>query len=63
MDIIITNNEVNLCESCQEQYPVCSAEVFFGTGLGMDNICCCNKYNPIEKNRWAEVKRWPINIK
>ena len=41
------NNKVHLCNSCQHNYPDCSAEqndVIFGDGIGNDNICCCAKY-------------------
>ncbi len=43
----ITNNKVNLCDSCKYTYPDCSAnkdDVLFGDGVGDDNICCCNRY-------------------
>ena len=47
------NNKVCLCESCTYNYPDCPAEidsVEFGDDVGCDNICCCNKYEPILKN-------------
>ena len=43
------NNQVNLCDSCTYTYPECSSEkddVIFGNGIGNDNICACNKYQP-----------------
>ena len=48
----ITNNEVNLCDSCCSEYPACQHEGddignVFGDGVGNDNICACNKYEAI----------------
>ncbi len=45
----ISNNEVNLCDSCCEQYPSCPQDlkVIFGDGVGNDNVCACNKYDAI----------------
>ena len=46
----IKNNEVHLCDSCCYDYPSCDVsenDVWFGDGKGCDNICCCNKYEPI----------------
>lgn len=41
-------NEVHLCLSCQNEYPVCdSMYLVFGTGKGNDNIAACNTYVPI----------------
>ena len=43
------NNQVNLCDSCTYTYPECPSEkddVIFGNGIGNDNICACNKYEP-----------------
>lgn len=43
------NNQVNLCNSCTYTYPECPSEkddVIFGNGIGNDNICACNKYQP-----------------
>lgn len=43
------NNQVNLCDSCTYTYPECPSEkddVIFGNGIGNDNICGCNKYQP-----------------
>ena len=43
------NNQVNLCDSCTYTYPECPSEkddVIFGNGIGNDNICACNKYQP-----------------
>lgn len=46
----IKNNKVNLCTSCElykEHFPECGdVNVLFGDGVGNDNICCCNKYEP-----------------
>lgn len=42
-------NQVNLCDSCTYTYPECPSEngdVIFGNGIGNDNICACNKYQP-----------------
>ena len=47
---MIENNSVHLCCSCCNYYPECSDEnhnVEFGDGKGNDNICCCNKYEPL----------------
>lgn len=44
------NNQVNLCDSCTYTYPECPSEkddVIFGNGIGNDNICACNKYQPV----------------
>ena len=44
------NNRVMLCKSCSFNYPDCPVEiesVKFGDGIGCDNICCCNRYDPI----------------
>lgn len=49
-DIDIQGNHVHLCNSCVYLYPACPAEhtdIMFGDGEGKDNVCCCNKYNPI----------------
>lgn len=48
----MTNNEVNLCNSCCSEYPTCQTEYegienVFGDGVGNDNICACNKYEGI----------------
>ena len=44
----VTNNKVNLCDSCQNNYPECNGDVLFGDGVGNDNICCCNCYKPLQ---------------
>ena len=47
------NNHVHLCNSCCTSYPECSDDehaIEFGDGVGGDNICCCNKYEPIMEN-------------
>ena len=46
----VKNNAVNLCESCDKQFADCSAKVedmLFGDGKGNDNVCCCNRYEPM----------------
>lgn len=44
----ITNNGVHLCNSCSYDYPKCDdIQIIFGDGIGNDNICCCNKYEPL----------------
>lgn len=46
----ITNNCINLCQSCYKEYPNCDAnndDIVFGDGIGNDNICCCSKYLPL----------------
>ena len=43
------DNQINLCDSCDYLYPDCPAkndDVIFGNGIGNDNICACNKYQP-----------------
>lgn len=48
-DCTTLNNQVNLCDSCTYTYPECPSEkddVIFGNGIGNDNICACNKYQP-----------------
>lgn len=45
----ITNNKVNLCDSCSQVYPDCTSkpeDVYFGDGVGHDNICACSEYRP-----------------
>lgn len=45
---IMENNYVHLCDSCCNCYPGCSSDnVVFGDGKGNDNICCCNRYEPL----------------
>lgn len=47
------NNHVNLCNSCCNRYPECGVEdndIDFGDGIGEDNICCCNHYEPVMEN-------------
>ena len=47
---IMENNHVHLCNSCFKSYPDCSDDehaIEFGDGIGGDNICCCNKYEPL----------------
>ncbi len=55
MDISTTQelgaqNEVNLCDSCCKEQPDCMDEgsVIYGTGKGLDNVCACSNYEPIE---------------
>lgn len=46
----IQNNAVHLCDSCQYTYVTCPShgnDAVFGDGKGNDNICACNKYQPI----------------
>lgn len=46
----VEKNAVNLCTSCKlfkEHFPECGdVNILFGDGVGNDNICCCNKYEP-----------------
>jgi len=52
----IQNNQVHLCLSCSYSYPKCPAcddDVAFGDGKGKDNICCCNRYEPV-MTRWRK---------
>lgn len=47
------NNQINLCDSCKYLYPACPSgkekdDVIFGNGIGNDNICACNKYDPLK---------------
>lgn len=47
----IIDDQANLCDSCKYMYPACPADnldIFFGNGLGKDNICICRKHEPIE---------------
>lgn len=51
------NNQINLCDSCTYTYPECSSkkgDVIFGNGIGNDNICACNKYQPTIQLKRAE---------
>ena len=46
----IQNNAVHLCDSCRYTYVTCPShgnDAVFGDGKGNDNICACNKYQPI----------------
>ena len=47
--IQVLENNINLCDSCKDKdnFPYCPAnenDILYGTGIGNDNICCCNKY-------------------
>lgn len=43
-----TVNEVNLCDSCQDSVVECKpGMVLFGTGRGNDNVCACDRYEPV----------------
>lgn len=45
------NNQINLCDSCKYLYPACPSkedDVIFGNSIGNDNICACNKYDPLK---------------
>ena len=47
------NNQINLCDSCKYLYPACPSgkekdDVIFGNGIGNDNICACDKYDPLQ---------------
>lgn len=49
--IQVLENNINLCDSCtnRDNLPYCPAyekDILYGTGIGNDNICCCNKYCP-----------------
>mgnify|MGYP007069842269 CR=1 FL=1 len=53
----IANNKVHLCTSCQYTVETCCShgnDALFGDGTGNDNICACNKYNPISVKGQAE---------
>ena len=43
----IENNKINLCESCFNHPANCHSVVYFGDGIGNDNVCCCNNYLPL----------------
>lgn len=43
----IYNNKIHLCESCFNNVATCHSEVYFGDGIGNDNVCCCNAYIPL----------------
>ena len=43
----IYNNKINLCESCFNNVATCHSEIYFGDGIGNDNVCCCNTYIPL----------------
>lgn len=55
------HNAVNLCDSCDHEYPDCPSDskddIIFGDGVGNDNICACRYYTP--KN--GKVAQWFIN--
>lgn len=49
-ELFMESNTVHLCKSCSNFYPMCSDDehkILFGDGNGKDNICCCNKYEPL----------------
>lgn len=51
------DNQTNLCDSCDYSYPDCPSkndDVIFGSGIGNDNICACNKYKP-SAQQWIPV--------
>jgi len=48
-----TENRVNLCRYCADNFPECPAiGVIFGDGDGHDNVCMCASY------RHSPVARW-----
>ena len=47
--VFVSGNRVNLCDSCMREFPWCDGEMIFGDGKGNDNVCCCDKYEPISK--------------
>lgn len=54
----IVNNKVNLCDSCSQVYPDCTSKpenVYFGDGIGHDNICACSEYRPSAQPQWIPV--------
>lgn len=54
----IVNNDIHLCDSCKHYYPSCLSgkdDVVFGDGLGYDNICACNKYQPRYDEEWRKL--------
>ena len=53
------NNHVHLCNSCCKSYPQCSDDehaIEFGDGVGGDNICCCNKYEPLLERDYGNAR-------
>ena len=60
----INNNEVHLCVSCINDYPMCdSCNIYFGDGVGNDNICSCSSYEPVSlRNYEAEIANINSNI-
>ena len=40
--------QINLCDSCCNFQPECNPRnMIFGTGVGDDNVCACDGYEPI----------------
>lgn len=64
----INNNKVNLCDSCSQVYPDCTSkpeDVYFGDGVGHDNICACSEYRPSAQpvrktGQWIKRKKGAI---
>lgn len=57
----ICNNHVNLCDSCKKLMPECEAsydDVIYGDGVGNDNICACNKYQPVARRKMTNGERF-----
>jgi hypothetical protein len=50
---------VNLCDTCVYEYPVCPGEnIFFGRGLGNDNVIECDGYDIVEKELNKDTERY-----
>ena len=40
-------NVINLCNSCQKEFAVCSkTDIIFGNDVGNDNVMACSGYVP-----------------
>lgn len=55
------NNKVHLCDSCRKVFPECEStanDIFFGNGVGNDNVCACPHYESKERKKaeWIPVE-------
>jgi len=42
-------NNINLCDSCRNEFATCKAkQIIWGTGKGNDNVSACHIYKPLK---------------
>ena len=57
------NNKVNLCASCTKEYPACDGEeLFFGNGVGDDNVISCNGYTTPRNTQSSSMRAEDIAV-